>query len=147
VTILVKPDGRARFRLRISARAVIAFFFAIGVVEVVAGEGYGRRVLPTSGWLSWVVLGLTASPAVIACLPAAGVIYGGLWQRRTRNLVREDCQLAVLGALLLVLYGLRSAPCYRHISQRLDREEPGVRGTVPGPGPAAGCPPAFRVRT
>jgi hypothetical protein len=96
VLVLVKPDLHSRFRLWVSTRIFIAYFFLVGVLESVAGEGYDRGILPTAGWWAWVVLGLVVMPAAIACLPAAGMIGYGLRRWHVRRLAREDCLLVVL---------------------------------------------------
>jgi hypothetical protein len=121
VVILVKHDLRPRFRLRVSTRIFIVYFFVVGVLESAAGEGYDRHILPIAGWRAWIVLGLIVMPAAIACLPAGGMIGFGLWRWRVRRLAREDCLLVVLDILLSTLDYLRSETGYRTISDRLAR--------------------------
>jgi hypothetical protein len=106
--LLLKPNGRLRFVSRISPRAVLIYFFIVALLEAGAGEGFDSHVLPTTGWWSWVILGLTVSPAAIACLPVAGAVFNGIWQLGYRKLIREDCLLIVLDLLLDVLDDLRS---------------------------------------
>ena len=119
VLFLVKRDLRPRFRFRVSTRIFIAYFFLVSVLELAAGEGYDRDMLPTAGWWSWVVLGLIVMPAAIACLPAGGMIGFGLWRWHVRRLAREDCLLVVLDILLSTLDYLRSETGYRPVSDRL----------------------------
>ena len=109
--LLVKPNGKARFRflLRIPTRAVLIYFFVVATLEAGAGEGYDSHLLPTTGWWSWIILGLTASPAAIACLPVGSIAFNTAWRWGHQNLIREDCLLIVLDLLLDVLYDLRSA--------------------------------------
>jgi hypothetical protein len=108
--LLIKPNGQLRFLSRVSTRVLLIYLFVIAVLEAGAGEAYASRVLPTTGWLSWVILGLIVSPAAIACLPVAGLIFNGIWQWGYRKLIREDCLLIVLDLLLDVLDDLRSIP-------------------------------------
>jgi hypothetical protein len=119
VVALIKPSGYARFRLGITTQGVAVFFFVVVVLEAAAGEGYVHRVLPTAGWSSAVILGLAASPAAVACLPAALVIANVVWGRSFRRLTREDPLLNVLDSLLLVLHDLRSSRHRRGLGERL----------------------------
>jgi hypothetical protein len=121
VLMLLKPNAELRFRMRISVRSVAIYLFVVAVFEAAAGEGYDRRVLPASGWPSWVVLGLIVSPAAVACLPIAAVIFSGFWQFRYLRLVGEDCILYVLGLLLEVLGNLRSRDSNKSFDYRLDQ--------------------------
>lgn len=109
-----KPSGDLRFLSWVSSRVItrfiLVYLFAAAVLEAGAGEGYDSRVLPTSGWWSWVILGLTVSPAAVACLPIAGLVLTGIWQLGYRRLLRENCLIIVLDALLDVLDDLRSMP-------------------------------------
>jgi hypothetical protein len=113
--VFIRPDTRYRFNLRISMRTVAALFFAAVVFEAAVAEGYDHHALPDAGWWSWVVLGLAAVPAILACGPAAAMISNGIWWMRLRRLIREDCPLAVLDMLLTVLDDLRAPPRSRQL--------------------------------
>jgi hypothetical protein len=121
--LLIKPNGEPRILSQISPlvaqRVVLIYFFVVIVLEAGAGEGYDSHVLPTTGWWSWVILGLTVSPAAIACLPVAGLVFNGIWQWWFRKLIREDCPLMVLDILLDVLDDLRSMPHYHRFDIHL----------------------------
>jgi hypothetical protein len=105
----------------ISARAFVALFFATAVFETAVAEGYDNRVLPTSGWWSWVVLGLAAVPAILEGGLAAAVVMNELWWAAMHRLIRKDCLLAVLDELLVVLDDLRAPSGCRQLAQRLKR--------------------------
>lgn len=119
VFIFVRPDLGYRFNLRTSSRTFLVFFFLVGVSEAAVAEGYDRRVLPTTGWWSWVVLGLVAAPAAIACASAADIVGYLLWRWWLRGVIREDCLLVMLDTLLPVLDDLRGPPRCRQLAQRM----------------------------
>jgi hypothetical protein len=116
---LVRPNLEYRFNLPLSTRTFLAFFFLIAVYEAAVAEGYDRHVLPTTGWWSWVVLGLAAAPAAIACGPASHVVFLLRWRWWLRGLIREDCLLVMLDALLPILDDLRGPPRCRRLAQRI----------------------------
>ena len=117
--VFVRPDLRYRFNLRITIRTAAALFFAAIVFETAVAEGYDRHALPDVGWWSWLVLGLAAVPAILACGLVVSVIMNGIYWMRQRRLIREDCLLAVLDMLLRVLDDLRATPRSRQLAQRL----------------------------
>ena len=117
--VFVRPNLRRRFYLRISMRTAAALFFAVVVLEAAVAEGYDRHALPAVGWWSWVVLGLAAVPASLACGLVASRIMNQIYGMRQRRLIRQDCQLAILDMLLTVLDDLRAPPRSRQLAQRL----------------------------
>lgn len=120
VFLLIKPNGEMRFGIPVPTyRAAGLYVFLTAVFEAAAGEGYDRRVLPNSGWWSWVVLGLIVTPAAIACLPMAAAVFAGLWQFRYVRIVHEDCVLFVLDLLLNLLEDLRCHDDDQGFSRRL----------------------------
>jgi hypothetical protein len=108
VTLLVTPSGAMRFGIPVPTyRLAGIYVFLVAVFEAAAGEAYIRHVLPTSGWWSWVVLGLTVAPAAVACVPIGGAVLAGLWRFRYLRLVREDGVLHLVDLLLELLDDLR----------------------------------------
>jgi hypothetical protein len=121
--LLFRSNGQLRFlswvSLRAITRLVLAYLVIVTVLEAAAGEGYDSHALPTTGWWSWIILGLTVSPAAIACIPIAGIIFNGIWQLGYRKLVRGDCLLLVMDMLLDVLDGLRSMGDYHRLDTHI----------------------------
>ena len=98
---------------------IIAFFFAVAVIEAAAGEAYASHFFPTPGWPSAVILGLVVGPAAVAWLPFAAGVVAILLFRQSRRMTRQDPLLTALDSLLLVRYDLKSSDSYRGVPWRL----------------------------
>lgn len=121
VFVLLEPTGQfSGIGVQtITGGVVIAFFFAVAVFEAAAGEAYDSHFLPTTGWVSAVILGLVVSPAAVAWLPAAAGVVSIRLFRRSRQMIRHDPLLAALDSLLLVRYDLKSSSGYNGMPRRL----------------------------
>jgi len=115
VALLVVVLFRSKLRLR---AFVVSSCLAVALVAA-AGEGFDSGVLPVGGWWSWVLLGVVAILAAVACLMIAVMAVNWLWRRWSRKLIREDCPLFLLYLLLDVLDYLRPATGSRNIDRRL----------------------------
>jgi|SRR5215475_3095158 len=119
VKTFIRPDLQFRFQLRISSRTIIALLFSAVVFEVAVAEGYAHHVLPAGSWWAWVILGLAAVPAVLACGLATPVVMDLLSAMKGRQQIREDCLLEVLDLLLEILNNMRTAPGYHQLHRSL----------------------------
>ena len=115
VFVLLEPTGRfSRIAVEnITVPVIIAFFFAVAVIEAAAGEAYASHFFPTAGWPSAVILGLVVGPAAVAWLPFAAGVVAILLFRQSRRMTRQDPLLTALDSLLLVRYDLKSSDSYR----------------------------------
>jgi hypothetical protein len=112
---------------------------AAAAFEAAVGEGYADRVLPTFGWWSWVVLGVVAVPAILACILAAYIIMAVSWSVGYHRLVRQNCLAAVAAMLLEVMDDLRAKPADRLLAQGVVNArlvEYAALGPAAGPLPA-----------
>jgi hypothetical protein len=110
-------DMRPRVLVRISISGVIGLFAAAAAFEAAAGEGYADNVLPISGWWSWVVLGVVAVPAILACILTANIMMAVLWSIGYHRLIRENCPAAIAALLLDVMDDLETVPPNRPLAQ------------------------------
>ena len=120
VMLTVKPSGEMRFGIPVPTYRVAGIYvFLTAIFEAATGELYSRRILPTSGLWSWVVLGLTVAPAAVACVPIGGAVFSALWRLRYLQIVREDCILILLDLLLMLLDDLRRCDDDQSFGHRL----------------------------
>ena len=121
VFVLLEPTGQfSRIAVEnITVPVIIAFFFAVAVIEAAAGEAYASHFFPTAGWPSAVILGLVVGPAAVAWLPFAAGVVAILLFRQSRRMTRQDPLLTALDSLLLVRYDLKSSDSYRGVPWRL----------------------------
>jgi hypothetical protein len=117
VRAIIRPDGQ--YRRGFSVRAVVFFLFAVIGTAAAAGEGYARQVIPAGDLQGAVILGLVAAPAAAACLPLAAIPAAFPRYRLIRRMIKQDTLLAAAGALLAVLYELRSTAACSPVAQRL----------------------------
>ena len=118
---VIGRDMRLRVRVRNATGVGVSLVATAVVIEAAVAEGYVGRVMPTAGWGAWVVLGLVAVPAVLACVLTAGGILLMIFATQYRRVRRADCLVTVTGMLLYVRDDLRVSPTGRPIAQPLAR--------------------------
>jgi hypothetical protein len=116
---LIGRDMQPRVRVRIPTGVPFGLFALAVAFETAAAAGYADRVMPTVGWWAWVVLGLVAVPAILACAILAEGIMLAAWWIQYRQIMRADCLVAVAGMLLNVLDDLRASAEGRPFAQIL----------------------------
>ena len=119
--LLFRPDWEPRnSNLMQSIGSIFACFVVAGLAVAAVIGAYDQHALPTAGVWSWVVLGALAVPLTLFCYFAVSLFFNLAWLWQLRRLIRKDCPLAVLDALLFIFDGLRDPLECRHLGQRLN---------------------------
>jgi hypothetical protein len=102
-------------------RTLYGFLWTIIVLcEIAAAEGYDHHALTTTGWWAWVVFGLIALPAALACVLVPAAIHDIFAIRRFNSVVRKYCQTWLLDTLLSILREMQSPARQLDLEQRME---------------------------
>jgi len=117
--LLVRKDLTPRISVLVTPLAFLTVCIIAIIAESAAGAAYNSHVLPTTGWLGWVVFGLFVLPAVFFCMAVIAVIMNMLTWRKIKILFQDYCQIVLLDTLLAILHGLQVSPRRHEVAWRL----------------------------
>lgn len=116
--LFVRSDLTPRLGIVLSLRGLYVLCAVTVGLELGAAIAYDRRLLPSSGWSAWIVLGLVSLPAVFMSMMICGMIITFVEWRGVIRVIRNNCQFILSNLLLLILTDLQSPGHCRDLAQR-----------------------------
>jgi hypothetical protein len=119
---LLRSQVRSDLSLRGSLTITTTWFVFLCILavlsEIALAEGYGRHLLPTTGWWAWIVFGLAVLPAVSACMLVSAAVMTVIGSRHILSAQRENCQVILLDMFLSMILDLKPPSGQFDLAQR-----------------------------
>jgi hypothetical protein len=107
--VLMRSDLQIRISLRVTWGRFAIFWTILAAIQAVIGVGYRNGTFPSTGWVGWVVLGVAILPGVLAIGALVGGIISAMSWWHSWRIYRNDCRIALLDILLIILHSMRTS--------------------------------------